>query len=337
MQIIDTNSPDEWRAALMELPYDLRDVKMTREWAALFDRQSGGMAKSCLGVMRTKDYIVALSFAVRQIPGSPTRSDILIHSGPFSTAPIASRAHGVKFLHQWRVLMSSLKAVSVVGLLNPLYAANQDHLLGFTPQRPVRDVVFKKVEHAGAAAAHMADDQIANLKIAYKSGLMVLGPQAPAEEFAALYAQAMARKAAPARWNFPPEYFSALAEAIPESRFVLIGRDRPEVGALFLFGGACAHYYLAATTDAPPRGAAVMAILEGVRLAHDVFGSAWVYLGGGLRDGDGLFDFKRRVGNVVVPAYTVESVIDYDAYAYLSEPVAGDPNFFPAYRAMEAT
>jgi hypothetical protein len=55
-------------------------------------------------------------------------------------------------------------------------------------------------------------------------------------------------------------------------------------------------------------------------------------LGGGVKPGDGLEDFKRGFSNAELPFVTHEIVCDPEVYASLG---AGpeDSRFFPAYRA----
>ena len=54
-------------------------------------------------------------------------------------------------------------------------------------------------------------------------------------------------------------------------------------------------------------------------------------LGGGLRPGDGLEDFKRGFANGELPFHTHEIVCDPGAYERLSEG-REDAGFFPVYR-----
>ena len=54
-------------------------------------------------------------------------------------------------------------------------------------------------------------------------------------------------------------------------------------------------------------------------------------LGGGVKPGDGLEDFKRGFANAELPFHTHEIVCDPDAYSTLSEG-REDSGFFPLYR-----
>jgi hypothetical protein len=56
-------------------------------------------------------------------------------------------------------------------------------------------------------------------------------------------------------------------------------------------------------------------------------------LGGGVRTGDGLEDFKRGFANSELPFHTHELVLDRAAYERLSAGKPADSGFFPAYRA----
>ena len=58
-------------------------------------------------------------------------------------------------------------------------------------------------------------------------------------------------------------------------------------------------------------------------------------LGGGVKPGDGLEDFKRGFSNAELPFITHEIVCDPEAYASLGGN-RRDTRFFPAYREPEA-
>jgi hypothetical protein len=57
-------------------------------------------------------------------------------------------------------------------------------------------------------------------------------------------------------------------------------------------------------------------------------------LGGGIREGDGLSDFKRRLGGEPVPIPVLRQIFDAPRYQALCATAGCDPDktdFFPAY------
>jgi hypothetical protein len=90
------------------------------------------------------------------------------------------------------------------------------------------------------------------------------------------------------------------------------------------------HYFLGGTADehlgASPFKNAVEAMIELASERHEPLS-----LGGGVREGDSLEEFKRGFANASAPFHTCEIVGDRDAYDRLS---AGreDSGFFPLYR-----
>jgi lipid II:glycine glycyltransferase (peptidoglycan interpeptide bridge formation enzyme) len=148
----------------------------------------------------------------------------------------------------------------------------------------------------------------------------------------------MGRKNAVKRWRFSESYFLTLAQALDDrARFVFIS-DGQEVraAALFLFGPACAYYYLSATSMPRARGAATLALVEGFEAARQA-GCAWMHLGGGLHDNDSLFKFKMRFGDASMDSWSYRRVVDAVAYQRMIA-ASGAPDeaqFFPAYRWKE--
>jgi hypothetical protein len=62
-------------------------------------------------------------------------------------------------------------------------------------------------------------------------------------------------------------------------------------------------------------------------------GVATLNLGGGVRPGDGLFQFKQKFGVADIPLAAVHQIYDHEKYADLVRQTgAGETNWFPAYR-----
>jgi hypothetical protein len=91
------------------------------------------------------------------------------------------------------------------------------------------------------------------------------------------------------------------------------------------------HYYLGGTADSHLDASPFKNVVASMTALADELALP-LNLGGGLRAGDGLEDFKRAFANAELPFHTHEIACDAAAY----ERLAGgrnDADFFPAYRA----
>jgi hypothetical protein len=164
---------------------------------------------------------------------------------------------------------------------------------------------------------------------------LVPGPDSSAHQRAAfhsLYTETMTRAEAAPRYLYDAGYLASIL-AYPRS-WLLLASSRADTGAgaIAALSDGILHYYLGGTGDdflaASPFKNVVAAMMD---LADEL--RAPLNLGGGVRPGDGLEDFKRGFANVELPFTTHEIVCDPAAYALLSAGRdAGD--FFPAYRAI---
>jgi len=162
----------------------------------------------------------------------------------------------------------------------------------------------------------------------------VAGPDAGADEltgFLSVYTETMRAVEATDRYFFDRGYFEALL-ASPLT-WLLTVRD-PDGGcaaaALAVRSDGFLHYYLSGTADAHRRSAPSKNLIVAATDHAESMGLP-LNLGGGLRPGDGLEEFKRGFANAELPFHTHELVCDPAAYAALA---AGreDDGFFPLYR-----
>jgi methionyl-tRNA formyltransferase len=172
---------------------------------------------------------------------------------------------------------------------------------------------------------------------------------APGSPYQTLYEATMRRLEASGFYFFPPEYYTRLLAT--GAVFVAVVR-RPVGGggeiaaaaALYLLYGRTFHYHLAGSDRAcTPDGVNNLLHDAAARFAA-ARGCARVHLGGGLRDGDSLFRFKRSVGSVELPWRLGKSVLDRRLHATLlrlrathlglpsGETLAHGTTFHPAYR-----
>ncbi|HMC06577.1 MAG TPA: hypothetical protein VKG89_04185 [Solirubrobacterales bacterium] len=153
--------------------------------------------------------------------------------------------------------------------------------------------------------------------------------------FYVAYTETMRGAEAAERYFFDPDYFRTVLSF--ERSWLILCRS-PEgstaAGAIAAVSDGVLHYYLGGTADAHRRDSPFKNVADRmVALADEL--ELPLNLGGGVRRGDGLEDFKRGFANAELPFFTHEIVCDPSAFEDL---VQGRPEtgFFPPYRASEA-
>jgi hypothetical protein len=173
-----------------------------------------------------------------------------------------------------------------------------------------------------------------NLRNGYEVRL-VPGPATTAPDragFFAAYTQTMRRTGAGERYFFDSAYFDRILES---ERSWLALADGPEgdvvAASIAATSDGYLHYYLSGSADshlrASPMKNVVTALVDfSIELALPL------NLGGGIRPGDRLEEFKRGFANRGLPWHTAELICDPAAYGRLAAGVEA-AGFFPAYRA----
>jgi hypothetical protein len=150
--------------------------------------------------------------------------------------------------------------------------------------------------------------------------------------FLAAYEETMRRAGADRRYFFSGDYFARILAC--EAAWLLLALDAAgevAAGSIATRSDGLLHYYLSGTAeryleDSPMKNIVAkmveFAAEQGLRLN----------LGGGLRPGDALEEFKRGFANRTEPFRTSEIVSDRAAYEELTAGSA-PASFFPAYRA----
>ncbi len=164
------------------------------------------------------------------------------------------------------------------------------------------------------------------------------GPEASDDElagFLSVYTETMRVVEASDRYFFDVSYFRALL-AFPRSWLVTVRGPGGDVAAAALtaISDGFLHYYLSGTADSHRRRAPSKNLIVACTEHAEELGLP-LNLGGGVKPGDGLEEFKRGFANRELPFRTYELICDPAAYAELS---AGreDDGFFPLYRAPAA-
>ena len=150
--------------------------------------------------------------------------------------------------------------------------------------------------------------------------------------FLAAYEQTMQRAGAEERYFFGDQYFATILAFEGCSLFLALEPGgEVAAGSIAARSDGMLHYYLSGSADRfladSPMKNVVAAIVD---FADD--SGLPLNLGGGIKPGDPLEEFKRGFANRTEPFHTSEIVCDGEAYRRLS---AGRDSggFFPAYRA----
>ena len=173
-----------------------------------------------------------------------------------------------------------------------------------------------------------------NLRRGYELELAP-GPETTATQraaFLAAYEQTMRRTGAAEHYFFGAAYFDRVLEST-QTWLALARAPDGKIAAASIVtrSDGYLHYYLSGSTDSHLRDSPMKNIVTALVDFSSEQGLP-LNLGGGIRPGDRLEEFKRGFGNRELPWRSSEIVCDQAAYARLSAGrAAGD--FFPAYRA----
>ncbi len=150
--------------------------------------------------------------------------------------------------------------------------------------------------------------------------------------FLSVYTETMRVVDAAEHYFFDRDYFR---ELLGSPRSWLVTVDGPEgdvaAAALAAVSDGFLHYYLSGTADAHRRRAPSKNLIVACTELAEELGMP-LNLGGGVKPGDGLEEFKRGFANRELPFRTHELICDPAAYEELSRGRDAE-GFFPLYRA----
>jgi hypothetical protein len=163
----------------------------------------------------------------------------------------------------------------------------------------------------------------------------VPGPDAGGESrtaFERAYGETMARTEAADRYLYESGYFEGLLQSGRSWLLVASLQSQPLAGAIAVASDDYLHYYLGGTADEALNASPMKNLFAEMILLGDELDLP-VNLGGGIRPGDSLDDFKRGFANESADFRTHEVIGDPAAYEELSGDAPAKEGFFPAYRA----
>jgi hypothetical protein len=266
----------------------------------------------------------ALPLIVRDIPGSDWRDA----TSPYSYPGAATEGEPIDLAG---VDLADLAATGLVSIFV------RDRL-GDPPSfaNPTDRSIVLLSDPALPRKSRMSDrQQIRKNEAAGYTVARTPGPEASEEElagFLAAYTETMRVVAASDRYFFDAGYFRRLL-TFPRSWLVTVYGPEGDVAAAALtaISDGFLHYYLSGTADAHRRRAPSKNLIVACTEHAEELGLP-LNLGGGVKPGDGLEEFKRGFANRELPFRTYELICDPAAYAELAGD-REDGGFFPLYRA----
>lgn len=196
--------------------------------------------------------------------------------------PLANCADPAFLGRAWAAYVDAVRAQGVAAefvRFHPL--ARNERFYGGETARD-RDTVWVDLRLPAIAAGYQTRVRTAVRKASNAGLRFAWAPSAdiPAR-FAGFYRAAMAALSAAKFYYFEDAYFESIAK-MPAARLAVCSRgDEWLCAALFLFGGSCVEYHLAASSDAGKRLSASNLLLHEAAESCKVEGYAKLYLGGG--------------------------------------------------------
>lgn len=211
------------------------------------------------------------------------------------------------------------------------------HALGSSPLRGTTERNVVQIADPALPAKSRPSDRRQvrrNLEAGYELELVPGAETTPDQRagFNAVYEETMRRTGAAEHYFFGLDYFDRILEA-GRTWLALATAPAGDLAAASIaaVSDGYLHYYLSGSADSHLREAPMKNIVTCL-VEHSAELGLPLNLGGGIRAGDALEEFKRGFANHQRPWLTSELICDPEKYAQLSAGHEAD-GFFPAYRA----
>ena len=252
---------------------------------------------------------------------------------PYGFAGPVGRGDGRGWLEDWRAFARRRQWVCGYVALNPVLP---------WPEDDAGDELVDVHEGYLLDLVRPPEELLAGLSAARRREVLRPLPpgHTPVDDRGAVFAFLVARspgffreRSAGAAYDLAPDTWHRLA-ACPDVLLQAVAHEGAVV-AVAVFGRtryAAEHLFTVSTAGYEHLSAAL--VWRGVRELVDL-GVPSLHLGGGIRPGDGVAEFKRRFGARVVPLRALRQVFRPDAFDALcsaGSPQDGRPAYFPPYR-----
>jgi len=335
-----TAQDDRWDRYIEMLPYDLRDVHVSRAWMRAHEEVMGGTAMLAV-LEHDENFVIVEPFMLRPISDGWFDATSVGYGGPLSSSSLPTRLHGVDWDYYFYQGCLANKVVTQFTMMSP-FAEGHQQLLTSWPLTSEKNVVILPLGPEADMLERMKPKRRHCVVKARARGMVAVPPfeSDAVNMFAENYNHAMARKGAPTRWSRSAEYFARIGVGC--GGLMLEAREEGErhASAIFTAGKDSAYYEFAASVGTPIDGASDLLILEAAQWARGK-GCTWLHLGGGVTSSpdDSLLAYKRSFGGYVRCVSSVRRILDNRAYKALCDAKGinpADDGFFPAYRKDEA-
>lgn len=340
MSLIVLTNQDDWTACLRHFAH--ADISYAKEYVSLYAEREGGVPEAVF--FSEGDSRIFYPYLVRSLDALlPGYADIVSigYGGP-CLSPMTTGVEA--FSAQFSAYCRSKNYVTETVRFHPL-EKNAELFRGLMRLDLVRTTVAVDVRPPLAQIrAQYSKNVRRNMKKAVANEVSIVEESSEdgLRAFMQLYRETMERNFAGPAYYYDTEFFAGLMKetALCKPRLLLAVHEGMAVaGAIMLCGRRYAHYQLGASHKADmPLGINHLLFDAMIQRAKED-GLAYLLLGGGNRDGDGLFRFKASFSKTNhAPYWMGKKVHDEQAYRVLCEKTkadrAGDESFFPAYRAQ---
>jgi hypothetical protein len=291
------------------------DPHCLRQFAAA---QGGESGTPVLVHAAGRDWSTLEVLLITDIGGGHRTARAPLYGGPWFSLPQGGDAIAAATATQREIdaALRGLGVVSEVSVLSPWLPHGETVRKAWRAQA-TRPVCLASLDDPEAAWATLEPSRRAEVRRAGREGTVGWRPfdQEGAARFAAVYASAMERVGASARWRLGYDYFTRLsAEAGEFLHMATLETPTGGAAALFLHNASRAAYLYAARWGRAP--AAASAVLWSARVELGRMGIEEMLLGGGLSDSpdDSLLRFKRAFADRVAPLSVAARVFDRGAH-----------------------
>jgi len=287
------------------------------------------------------------------------------YSGPFAIGSIEAQNWAL-FRSDFEIFCLQSSYVAEFIRFSPLCAETDDITLGFAQHSlsfrhwiHQKTVAVQLSEYWSRSATRHRTATRKAVKMGYEAQIRPATLEDFEEDsaFLDLYENTMRRVVAKTVYYFKSEYYKTLCRSAPEGSlfigYVYAHPKNSEAGenisgiivssALFMRHGSRFHYHLSGSDkDHTKNGVNNLLLDASARFAHEKLGCHIMHLGGGLSDGDGLYMFKRSIGDVELSWRVGTHVLNkaaFDDLMSLRATARGidpselkDCSFFPQYR-----
>lgn len=240
------------------------------------------------------------------------------YGGPLCDRPISSSARN-GFKIEMEDYCHSLGIVSLFVRFHPLLN-NYKELADVLETRYMHDTIYMSTDSPGQIMSNMDSKNRNMVRKAIKSGVTVECHEiSDYKLFKSIYEETMDKDNADKYFYFSDEYYRSCADMKENTHiFVAMMEGEPIAGTIVYFNDRFAHYHLAGTRTEYRKFAPSNLMLYEIACWASRQGIKSFHLGGGMKQDDNLFGFKKQFNkNGRIPFYVGRMIFDKAVYKEL--------------------